>query len=77
MCVQCDHNVHHSHDSFIFAHFFTLLYIFTIAVVNLDLSDEDGNVKLIQDNLERYANEILNERERFVLLQVDSKLLKL
>jgi len=41
-------------------------------LVDLDLSDEEGNVKLLHQNLDRYANELLKERERLILLRVNS-----
>ncbi|ESO97142.1 hypothetical protein LOTGIDRAFT_239178 [Lottia gigantea] len=37
----------------------------------VELSDENGNVKFLRDSPNKYANEILTERENFVLLKVD------
>jgi hypothetical protein len=39
--------------------------------VEIDVCDEQGNVKLLRENLDRYASELLAERERLVLLKVD------
>ena len=41
--------------------------------VDIDLSDENGNVKNLRDTPFKYANEVLCERERLVLLRVDSE----
>ena len=49
----------------------TLMYYLTVAEV--DLSDENGNIKNLRDFPEKYANELLGERERLVLIRVDSK----
>ena len=45
--------------------------------MDIDLSDEAGNVKNMRDpHIQlRYANEVLEEREKLVLLKVDSKYL--
>ena len=39
----------------------------------IDLSDEAGSVKNLREFPYKYANELLTERERLVLLRVDSK----
>ena len=39
----------------------------------VEVSDESGNVKNLRDFPEKYANEVLNERERLVLLRVERK----
>ncbi|KAI8521441.1 PREDICTED: uncharacterized protein CXorf65 homolog [Branchiostoma belcheri] len=39
--------------------------------IDVDLSDELGNVKNLQQGLHKYANELLEEREKLVLLKVD------
>ncbi|ELT88081.1 hypothetical protein CAPTEDRAFT_225577 [Capitella teleta] len=39
--------------------------------IDIDLSDENGNVKNLREAPQRYANEMLSERERFVLIKVD------
>ena len=43
--------------------------------VDIDLSDESGNIKNLRDPhiQSRYANEVLEEREKLVLLKVESK----
>ena len=42
-------------------------------VVEVELSDESGQVKHLSDVPFRYASELLQERERLVLLRVESK----
>ncbi|KAK2143720.1 hypothetical protein LSH36_818g00011 [Paralvinella palmiformis] len=39
--------------------------------VEVDLSDENGNVKNLRESPNRYADEILADRENLVLLKVD------
>ncbi|XP_071493362.1 uncharacterized protein CXorf65 homolog isoform X1 [Diadema antillarum] len=39
--------------------------------VQVDLSDQEGNVKHLTDAPLRYANELLKERESFVLIRVE------
>ncbi|KAK3082933.1 hypothetical protein FSP39_009400 [Pinctada imbricata] len=39
----------------------------------IDLSDENGNVKYLREIPNRYASEILAERETLILLKVDGK----
>ncbi|XP_076447164.1 uncharacterized protein CXorf65 homolog [Babylonia areolata] len=38
---------------------------------DIDLSDEDGNIKYLRDTPFRYASEILGDRECLILLRVD------
>ena len=47
-------------------------YIF-VFLVEVELSDESGQVKHLSDVPFRYASELLQERERLVLLRVESK----
>ncbi len=46
---------------------------FLIFVAEVDLSDENGNVKNLRDAPQKYANEVLSDRERLVLLKVHSE----
>ncbi|XP_046569034.1 uncharacterized protein CXorf65-like [Haliotis rubra] len=41
------------------------------AAEDIELSDECGNIKYLRDAHNRYANEVLGERETLVLLRVD------
>ena len=43
----------------------------TLISVEVELSDENGNVKYLRENPQRFANETLMERETLVLLQVN------
>ena len=54
--------------------FFSLKVLRPFLSVEVDLSDENGNVKNLRDSPNRYADEILADRENLVLLKVDSKL---
>ena len=49
---------------------FKFSYAFTATV---DLSDENGNMKNLVDHPLSYANELLKERESFVLIKIESK----
>ena len=42
--------------------------------MDVDLSDNEGNVKHLWEAPLRYANEVLKERETLVLVRVESKL---
>lgn len=44
-------------------------------LAEVDVSDESGNVKNLRDFPQKYASELLNDRERLVLLRVDSELI--
>ena len=44
-----------------------------VFVVEVELSDESGQVKHLSDVPFRYASELLQERERLVLLRVERK----
>lgn len=48
------------------------VYFFLSATV--DLSDESGNLKFLVNHPLIYATELLKERESFVLIRVESKL---
>ncbi|XP_054760461.2 uncharacterized protein CXorf65 homolog [Lytechinus pictus] len=39
--------------------------------VEVDLSDQEGNIKHLSESPQRYANEVLKERESFVLIKVE------
>eukprot|EP00057_Strongylocentrotus_purpuratus_P003714 XP_003727204.1 PREDICTED: uncharacterized protein LOC100889490 isoform X2 [Strongylocentrotus purpuratus] len=39
--------------------------------VEVDLSDREGNIKHLMESPQRYANEVLKERESFVLIKVE------
>ena len=41
---------------------------------DLELCDITGEVKNLQENRDKYANAILKEKERYILLIIDSKL---
>ena len=41
--------------------------------IDLDLSDLNGEVKNLQDNRDKYAHTVLKEKEKYVLLKIDSK----
>jgi len=41
--------------------------------VNIDLSDESGNIKYLTDHLSSYATEFVKERESFILIKVDRR----
>jgi len=40
---------------------------------DLDLADLTGDVKCLQDNRDKYASSLLKEKEKYVLLKIDSK----
>ena len=52
------------------------LTLSVVDAVELELSDEQGNVKQFRSNPDRYAVDLVLERERLVLLRVDSKSIK-
>lgn len=39
---------------------------------DLDLCDITGDIKYLQDNRDKYASALLKEKERYVLLKIDS-----
>ncbi|KAK3580214.1 hypothetical protein CHS0354_017999 [Potamilus streckersoni] len=47
------------------------MYITVKFGVDIELSDETGNIKHLREALNKYANEILEEREILVLLRVE------
>lgn len=51
-------------------------HTFHCITVDIELSDESGNIKNLRDPgfQQRYATEFLDEREKLILLKVESKL---
>ena len=39
----------------------------------IDVADEEGNVKNIRDLNHKYASDVLTERENLILLKIESK----
>ena len=48
--------------------------VFVFLSATVDLSDESGNLKYLVNHPLIYATELLKERESFVLIRVESKL---
>jgi hypothetical protein len=44
-----------------------------VFIFSVELSDENGNIKFLRECPNRYASEILSDREPLVLLRVESK----
>jgi hypothetical protein len=43
--------------------------------MELDLADSNGEIKNLQENRNSYLSSILKEREKYILLKIESKLL--
>ena len=41
--------------------------------IDLDLSDVNGDVKNLQENRDKYADSLLKEKEKYILLRIESE----
>lgn len=50
-----------------------MMVCFNLIIDDIELSDESGNIKCLREAPNKYANEILDDRETLILLRVERK----